>query len=175
MTAVSRVRPLQKIHQNFFISANAFVQAAGIAALYEAQPDVVRMRAVYDERRRAIIAGLRRLGFGIATELKTMLILAGAVGFFMIGMISGMYAILGAMYPVRVRNTGTGLALGIGRLGAVVGPALAGVLIAAGWSRPLYCFVLALPLLVSAVLIRRVPLLFGQAADGMQPALEPAE
>jgi aspartate/methionine/tyrosine aminotransferase len=62
------IRSLQKIHQNFFISANAFVQAAGIAALREAQPEVVRMRAVYDERRRFIIPGLRRLGFGIATE-----------------------------------------------------------------------------------------------------------
>ena len=62
------IRPLQKMHQNFFISANAFVQAAGVAALREAQPDVVRMRAIYDERRRSIIAGLRRLGFGIATE-----------------------------------------------------------------------------------------------------------
>jgi aspartate/methionine/tyrosine aminotransferase len=62
------IRPLQKMHQNFFISANAFVQAAGIAALREAQPDVLRMRAIYDERRRFIISGLRRLGFGIATE-----------------------------------------------------------------------------------------------------------
>jgi aspartate/methionine/tyrosine aminotransferase len=62
------VRPLQKMHQNFFISANAFVQAAGIAALREAQPDVLRMRAIYDERRQFIIPGLRRLGFGIATE-----------------------------------------------------------------------------------------------------------
>jgi len=62
------IRPLQKMHQNFFISANAFVQAAGIAALREAQPDVIRMRATYDERRRFIIPGLRRLGFGIATE-----------------------------------------------------------------------------------------------------------
>ncbi len=62
------IRPLQKMHQNFFISANAFVQAAGIAALREAQPDVLRMRAIYDERRRFIIPGLRRLGFGIATE-----------------------------------------------------------------------------------------------------------
>jgi len=62
------IRPLQKMHQNFFISANAFVQAAGIAALREAQPEVVRMRAIYDERRRFIIPGLRRLGFGIATE-----------------------------------------------------------------------------------------------------------
>ena len=62
------IRPLQKMHQNFFISANAFVQAAGVAALREAQPEVARMRALYDERRRAIIPGLRRLGFGIATE-----------------------------------------------------------------------------------------------------------
>jgi aspartate/methionine/tyrosine aminotransferase len=62
------IRPLQKMHQNFFISANAFVQAAGIAALRQAQPDVERMRAIYDERRRFIIPGLRRLGFGIATE-----------------------------------------------------------------------------------------------------------
>jgi aspartate/methionine/tyrosine aminotransferase len=62
------IRPLQKMHQNFFISANAFVQAAGIAALREAQPEVARMRAIYDERRRFVIPGLRRLGFGIATE-----------------------------------------------------------------------------------------------------------
>jgi aspartate/methionine/tyrosine aminotransferase len=62
------IRPLQKMHQNFFISANAFVQAAGIAALREAQPEVARMRAIYDERRRFIIPGLRRLGFGIAWE-----------------------------------------------------------------------------------------------------------
>jgi aspartate/methionine/tyrosine aminotransferase len=62
------VRPLQKMHQNFFISANAFVQAAGIAALREALPDSERMRQSYDERRRFIVPGLRQLGFGIATE-----------------------------------------------------------------------------------------------------------
>jgi len=99
-------------------------------------------------------------GFGaVGTNLTLLLILAAAVGFFMIAMISGLYAIIGAMYPVRVRNTGTGLVLGIGRLGAVIGPYLGGVMIAAGWSRPLYCAVLAAPLLLSALFIRRVPLL----------------
>jgi aspartate/methionine/tyrosine aminotransferase len=59
------VRPIQKLMQNFFISANAFVQRAGIAALTEAAPEVERMRAVYDERRRFLLAGLSRLGFHI--------------------------------------------------------------------------------------------------------------
>ena len=62
------VRPLQKMHQNFFISANAFVQAAGVAALREALPDSERMRQAYDERRRFLVPGLRALGFGIASE-----------------------------------------------------------------------------------------------------------
>jgi aspartate/methionine/tyrosine aminotransferase len=61
------IRPLQKMHQNFFISANAFVQAAGVAALREALPDSERMRRSYDERRRFIVPGLRRLGFGVST------------------------------------------------------------------------------------------------------------
>lgn len=62
------IRPLQKMHQNFFISANAFVQAAGIAALKEALPDSERMRREYDQRRRFIVPGLRALGFGLASE-----------------------------------------------------------------------------------------------------------
>jgi (5-formylfuran-3-yl)methyl phosphate transaminase len=59
------VRPLQKLMQNFFISANPFVQRAGIAALTQAGPDIERMRATYDERRRFLLAGLEKLGFRI--------------------------------------------------------------------------------------------------------------
>ncbi len=62
------IRPLQKLHQNFFISANAFVQWAGIAALRDAAEDVARMRATYNMRRKRILEALRRLGFGIAVE-----------------------------------------------------------------------------------------------------------
>ncbi|MBE9541107.1 MAG: pyridoxal phosphate-dependent aminotransferase [Proteobacteria bacterium] len=62
------IRPLQKMHQNFFISANAFVQWAGVAALRYAQKDVERMRKTFDERRKFIIPRLRELGFGITVE-----------------------------------------------------------------------------------------------------------
>jgi aspartate/methionine/tyrosine aminotransferase len=62
------IRPLQKMHQNFFISANAFVQWAGIAALKEAGGDVARMKNIYNTRRKYIIQQLRELGFGITVE-----------------------------------------------------------------------------------------------------------
>ncbi len=64
------IRPIQKMVQNFFISANAMVQMAGIAALTDpaAEADTVRMKTIYDERRRFMIRRLRELGFGITVE-----------------------------------------------------------------------------------------------------------
>jgi aspartate/methionine/tyrosine aminotransferase len=62
------VRPAEKIQQNFFLCANAFVQAAGVVALTQAQGDVARMRAVYDERRRYLVPALRDLGLRIDVE-----------------------------------------------------------------------------------------------------------
>jgi (5-formylfuran-3-yl)methyl phosphate transaminase len=62
------VRPIQKLHQNFFISANAAVQKAGIAALIQGRADVARMTRIYDERRRFMIQRLRQIGFQIAVE-----------------------------------------------------------------------------------------------------------
>ncbi|MBT8370402.1 MAG: aminotransferase class I/II-fold pyridoxal phosphate-dependent enzyme, partial [Deltaproteobacteria bacterium] len=62
------VRPMQKLQQNFFISANSMVQKAGIAALKEAGQDVARMKEIYDKRRRFMISRLKELGFGITVE-----------------------------------------------------------------------------------------------------------
>ena len=62
------VRAIQKVHQNFFISANAAVQKAGITALRSTAEDVARMKATYDKRRRYMIQGLKELGFGITVE-----------------------------------------------------------------------------------------------------------
>jgi len=64
------VRPLQKMHQNFAICAPSVSQWAGVAALEHAWPEVERMRAVYDTRRRRLIDGLRELGFAIPVEPK---------------------------------------------------------------------------------------------------------
>jgi aspartate/methionine/tyrosine aminotransferase len=62
------VRPMQKIQQNFFISAAAFVQKAGIAALRHAGPDVQKMVSTYDKRRRRLVSGLREIGFSVPVD-----------------------------------------------------------------------------------------------------------
>ena len=104
--------------------------------------------------------------FGFADlNLAAMAALVSIIGFFMIGVIASLYALVAAMYPPQVRNTGTGLAIGIGRFGAIAGPYLGGVLIAAGWSRPAYCTALVLPALLAAYLVRRVPLAGHAAPD----------
>jgi len=62
------VRPLQKIQQNFFISAGSISQWAGIAALTKADADVEQMKSIYDERRKYMIKRIREIGFGLAVE-----------------------------------------------------------------------------------------------------------
>lgn len=57
------VRPIQKIQQNFFISANAFVQRAGISALTETTDAVAHMVSTYGQRRRYLIDRLEGMGF----------------------------------------------------------------------------------------------------------------
>ena len=62
------IRPIQKLQQNFFISANAMVQVAGIAAFKEAGEDILRMKRIYNERRQFMIRRLKEMGLGITVE-----------------------------------------------------------------------------------------------------------
>jgi aspartate/methionine/tyrosine aminotransferase len=57
------LRRLQILQQNLFISANHFVQRAGLAALAHGAPTVAAMRAAYGRRRLLLVEGLRELGF----------------------------------------------------------------------------------------------------------------
>ena len=64
----AHIRSLQTLYGNFFISTNEFVQWAGVAALREARDETRRFRAIFDERRRVMIAGLRAAGLGVGVE-----------------------------------------------------------------------------------------------------------
>jgi len=62
------MRPIQKVQQNFFISANSMIQRAGIVALKEASDDIEHMKETYNNRRKYMIKRLRDMGLKITVE-----------------------------------------------------------------------------------------------------------
>lgn len=62
---------------------------------------------------------------------NSLLLLAFGVGFFLVGGQIGLNSIAGTVYPTDVRSTGLGWALGIGRIGSILGPVVGGILISA--------------------------------------------
>ncbi|MDR2301368.1 MAG: pyridoxal phosphate-dependent aminotransferase [Deltaproteobacteria bacterium] len=62
------VRSLLSMSQNFVISTNAAAQKAASVALRQAWPEVLKMRSVYDRRRKVLIEGLRALGLGLMSD-----------------------------------------------------------------------------------------------------------
>lgn len=73
------------------------------------------------------------------------------IGFLLQGGFVGLYAIAAKIYPTELRSTGVGWAIGLGRFGAVVGPYVGGLLIAAGISMQTNFIIFSVPLLISAV------------------------
>ena len=87
------------------------------------------------------------------SSVPALTALVFAAGFCIVGGQNSNNAHAAIFYPTVVRATGVGWALGIGRLGAVVGPLLAGVLIAFHWRNSSLFIVLAIPLMIACVAV----------------------
>ncbi|MGC8658672.1 MAG: pyridoxal phosphate-dependent aminotransferase [Desulfomonilaceae bacterium] len=57
------VRPIQKMSQNFFISAADFVQYAGVEALTNSSEHTLTMKRTFNDRRKVMLKRLREIGF----------------------------------------------------------------------------------------------------------------
>ena len=74
-------------------------------------------------------------------------------GFFVLGGQLGLNASAATLYPTFLRATGAGWALGIGRVGSIMGPIVGGLLISSGISQTALFLVAACPMLACAVCI----------------------
>ncbi|WP_240237582.1 aromatic acid/H+ symport family MFS transporter [Nocardioides sp. CFH 31398] len=79
------------------------------------------------------------------------------------------YAFVGHLYPPEIRGTALGLAAGVGRVGAIVGPSLGGALVAAGLAYPWGFYIFALAAVLAVVALAVVPA-HGPAARTGRPA-----
>jgi len=89
--------------------------------------------------------------FGLFTGTALTLIFFGLIGFGIQGGFIGLYSVAARIYSTEIRSTGIGWAIGFGRLGAIIGPFVGGLLISSGWSVSLNFVAFALPLVVAGV------------------------
>lgn len=68
-------------------------------------------------------------------------------------MLQSMHAVAARTYPAAVRATGIGWAAGLGRVGAILSPILAGYLVTANWGMYDLFLLFAVPLFISAVVV----------------------
>lgn len=107
--------------------------------------------------KRPVVVGMY---VGIAAALLALAGATGSVsmacggllaGLFLVGGQSVLYALAGAAYPTQVRGTGVGAAVAVGRIGSMVGPLIAGQLLALGQSASMLVLS-SIPLIVIAAI-----------------------
>ena len=104
-----------------------------------------------------LLAALGMIVFAaVPGQQDTLLVIIFVVGALQQGGFVGLYSAAAKAYPTEIRSTGIGWSMGLGRSGAVVGPALAGYLIAAGLDMAANFYVFAAPMVLAAVFAYRL-------------------
>jgi AAHS family 4-hydroxybenzoate transporter-like MFS transporter len=88
-----------------------------------------------------------------ALTLTMLFIVVFVAGWCVVGGQPGVNALAATYYPTYLRSTGIGWGLGIGRIGAIVGPVVAGQLIGLKWSSQQLFYAAAVPALISALVM----------------------
>jgi MFS family permease len=100
----------------------------------------------------AVLASLAMAVFIPTTALLGVaMVLAVVVGILINGCVAGMYTLTPPRYPVAIRGTGMGWGIGIGRIGAILAPTIAGFLVDNKWSAGALYLAAAAVVLVAAI------------------------
>lgn len=88
--------------------------------------------------------------FGIADFSVTLfMLILFILGFFVQGGFVGLYSVSARLYPMKIRTTGVGWGIGLGRFGAIISPALGGMAIGRGLPILLIFTLFAIPFVIS--------------------------
>jgi MFS transporter, AAHS family, 4-hydroxybenzoate transporter len=86
-----------------------------------------------------------------ALSLALLFVVVFLAGFCVVGGQGAVNALAASYYPTDLRSTGVGSGLGVGRVGGIVGPYVAGALLGAGWVPRQLFYAAAVPALISAI------------------------
>jgi MFS transporter, AAHS family, 4-hydroxybenzoate transporter len=113
---------------------------------------------------RKVILGFMLIAFSIMIAYANLKLTFGlmfglifCIGFFVQGGFNAFFPIATRIYPSAMRSTGVGLAFGIGRFGAILGPQLFGIFKDSGMPITTIFTLFSLPLLVTAYMAYSIP------------------
>lgn len=109
----------------------------------------------------------------LSIRMESQMLLNGVVlvtGFFVFCAQVLVYGFVGYIYPKQVVGTGMGMVAGVGRLGAIAGPGLTGLLVASGHAYPWGFYLFAGAALLGMFAVAMIPKPTRQEAP--QPVLE---
>jgi AAHS family 4-hydroxybenzoate transporter-like MFS transporter len=86
-------------------------------------------------------------------SVAVLFVVVFLAGWCVVGGQPGLNAFAATYYPTSLRSTGIGWCLGVGRIGAIVGPAVAGELLSLKWPVSWLFLAAAVPALISAVMM----------------------
>ena len=105
----------------------------------------------------SILAALGMVIFAmVPNNLSLLLSMIFLIGILQQGGFTGLYGAAAKAYPTEIRSTGIGWSIGLGRTGAVAGPAAAGYLIAAGFSMSENFIFFSIPMAIGGIIAYRL-------------------
>jgi MFS transporter, AAHS family, 4-hydroxybenzoate transporter len=101
-----------------------------------------------------LIAGLAVAAIGApGLSLPLLYLVIFAAGICIVGAQPALNALASTLYPTEIRATGAGWSLGVGRTGAIVGPVVAGQLVALNWANQTLFLVASVPASFSCIVV----------------------
>ena len=102
------------------------------------------------------------IGLAPTSSITAIMATTFCAGFFVAGAQKSANALAVVFYPTAIRSSGVGWALGIGRVGSIVGPLAAGWIISNGWSHEALFYAAAAPLLIAAAAAFAMEQIYGR-------------
>lgn len=99
-----------------------------------------------------ILTAALMASFGLFVGSDFLLLVFAFLGFGIQGGFVGLYAFAARMYPSEIKTTGIGWAMGAGRFGGIVGPALAGLFIGLGFAIGTNFLLFSIPALIAGIM-----------------------
>ncbi len=148
------------LHESVGLYATSVLNAAGIAGcislgLLSSRLGLLGLASI------VLLGTFITMGaFGVTSPAPVpVFILVAFAGFFLSAAIGALYSVIPAVFPAELRASGAGIALSIGRCGAIAGPFLAGYLLQHSISRGMLFLTLSIPTLLAVALLSASPAL----------------